>query len=499
MKVSLQQLLIAALAGGFIQEALARALPNTAALSRIDSTIVDKSATIDIAVINKRRANDDNGDDGDSSLSLFERNIIARGGGSGGHDEGHPTGNSGGHDGTTGGSTGGGAADAGSQTGTVGGLSSGDMPTGGLSSGDMPTGGLSSGDMPTGGLASGEGATAGRTSGQGHEQPAGSSHEQPAGPAAVCKRDNCKGYDSAGYPNQPKAFSKNDQKTLDKLTSQATPLDKNSADAYTARYQKERNSFVKYRSDPAQEALDEAELIKNFHKNYDIVKQERKTLSTSEIKAATDLGIKDPGKLQTYDIFSKTNGKRDANRMAEILVSDDGSTIVSSYTFARFDGNLNKLDNKGNPVPDGKDGYKQQDAAYIKEHRQSNSNVNFVFLHEITKGDQKKAQGITWWNREHIINKGTVAQVFRSHKAMGWGTDIRGKFTYKGDSKNPQESKEFMALMGTENLSPVGFMYADHAEFFGGRYPQEIYTFPFDETNIWTKIGPVDGAKLPRA
>ncbi|KAK0347090.1 hypothetical protein LTR94_004002 [Friedmanniomyces endolithicus] len=71
---------------------------------------------------------------------------------------------------------------------------------------------------------------------------------------------------------------------------------------------------------------------------------------------------------------------------------------------------------------------------------------------------------------------------------MGWGSDTRGKFTYKGDSKNPQEIEQYKALMGTENLSPVGFMY-----------PLEISTFPFEDTNIWTKIGPVEGGKLPKA
>ncbi|KAK0266499.1 hypothetical protein LTR91_012926 [Friedmanniomyces endolithicus] len=82
---------------------------------------------------------------------------------------------------------------------------------------------------------------------------------------------------------------------------------------------------------------------------------------------------------------------------------------------------------------------------------------------------------------------------------MGWGSDTRGKFTYKGDSKNPQEIEQYKALMGTENLSPVGFMYADHVQYFDGRYPLEISTFPFEDTNIWTKIGPVEGGKLPKA
>ncbi|KAK0347091.1 hypothetical protein LTR59_009623 [Friedmanniomyces endolithicus] len=100
-----------------------------------------------------------------------------------------------------------------------------------------------------------------------------------------------------------------------------------------------------------------------------MVKQERKALSDKEIKDATGLGIKDPSKLQVYDLFSKTNGKQDGNRMAEILVSDNGSTIVASYTFAKFDGNPNKLDNKGNLVADSKGGFVRQDLAYADAHR----------------------------------------------------------------------------------------------------------------------------------
>ena len=184
--------------------------------------------------------------------------------------------------------------------------------------------------------------------------------------------------------------------------------------------------------------------------------------------------------------------------MVEILASADGSTIVASWTFAKFDGNLNKLDSKGDPT-------EIQTQQYRDEHRLSNSDVNWAFINTITNGDKAKAQKVEFWMRQNIVNDGTVAQVYRSHQEMGWaGEGTRGKFTYNGGSGNPKEIPQYMALMGTQNLSPVGFMHADHLQFFGGRYPLEIYTLPTESaTDIWVKIGVVPTGKgqqgLPKA
>jgi len=319
----------------------------------------------------------------------------------------------------------------------------------------------------------------------------GARPDQPAEPASdpLCKRGgDCK-FDAKGYP-LPGPFSKDDESTLKARTKKATPANKNSKEAYTDRYKRAQTEFAKYRADKGQEVKDEAAIKQKFKDNYVMVPDQGKTLEPREIKDMTDLGIKDPGKLKRWAIHSKTNGMKDPQKMVDILVSDDGTTIVAAWTFAKHDGNLNKLDSKGNPT-------EIQSPQYRDVHRLSNSDINWSFIDEITKGDKAKAQKVEYWMRQHVINDGTVAQIFRSHQAMGWpGEGTRGKFTYNKQSGKDQEIVEYKALMGTENLSPVGYMYADHVQYFDGRYPLEIYTLPTEsDTDIWTKIGRVPTGK----
>jgi len=204
--------------------------------------------------------------------------------------------------------------------------------------------------------------------------------------------------------------------------------------------------------------------------------------------------------VQPYSWFSKNrNGKPDLQPTVEILVSQDHKLIVAAWNFANRDGNRFKLDSKGEALI-GRDGLPvRQDKAYSDERSSSNSNLNFVALHKITNGDKTEAGKFAYWERNHVVNAGTRAQILRSHKAMGWGGEgTRGKFTFDKQSGRDQEVTEYKALMGTENLSPTGYMYADHVQFFEKRYPLEINTFPRadpGETNIWAKVGVVPTGK----